>query len=1036
MMDQVQNHNQVETDSENEVEEMEEFYDITTQPTKKDLYENSLKESNLNQSTLIPIISSTNPINNTCYINSSAFEYVIDEFKASKDLDYFEKMSKKQSKFSLCIKGVASINQEIKNGMNGALGHNGKDGEDGKEVPTGVPGSKGSNGTDAYRGQDGQNGFDGNNGASSNHCYVKLERIDDNLQITGAVGPITKRLYEIQTIFFDLSGEDGINGGKGGNGGNGGNGGRGGDGSKGGDADITSGFKGGDGGDAGNGGDGGDGGNGGKGGNGGNGGNLFIEVNDAKLLMLITYDLKGGKPGQGGLGGKGGSGGKPGRIGLGGKGGQGLYANGVAYPSGADGVEGKHGQGGKNGVSGTQGSDGVKGETGSVYYKVKLNNDEIEYGSKIYNLQILDYKIKGELDDGIFEPGETIEIDQFVLYNDGDLSIPYGSQLNLKNTHSFLLNQKDGILIEEIKSKQKITKNQKLQGKIMTDLPKKQGIRIGECQIISGCELFGKDFPDSFKDMTIQVQYPIQIEKLSCFPVMSPGEITELKVDFTNISKIDYGIKSHDQIPVKYKIILPNDISFLEQEGNEYLGSIEKISTQNTAFVKIKVKISDKAKNFQRMKWRVDLIYKDQEIQTDEKEIRICQKFNMNVDQTDLLFISNPHITFNEYNCYQVIFESLNLVPNIYDLELYQDEKDPLWIDKYRGKTIIFPQFSQESILKVRAKDIISHFTTKDKDFDSGFVIIGKISKEILYDEMYKYSFDEIELPEDVFSDYYLWNNISEKDRQNKCKKIENDKTNEFPSKIYKVFTKSNDVKKSGWFTYSYGKAVLKTLPLNRCHRLIQVLDPSLDDYNNVAYSSCFLSEKYKEILAQKSIFSTFKDRLFEVILAIVYSLSIDYKLKLLKPNHPLIQKSRKFLNKENKKEYNFQMILQCCMYQDLKQEFFFTDRSIDRVKLLFEKFKNEKDLHFKEGIHSFWYLISRLLSHTFWRSCISPSLYSKRSNLELLSQECNTFIKKLDVNLNTDNIKIFAENEKEDKERLKFPDIITMILFPLEIQD
>src|SRR5690606_25289541 len=160
----------------------------------------------------------------------------------------------------------------------------------------------------------------------------------------------------------------------------------------------------------------------------------------------------------------------------------------------------------------------------------------------------------------------------------------------------------------------------------------------------------------------------------------------------------------------------------------------------------------------------------------------------------------------------------------------------------------------------------------------SGLVIIGGDPSSTLLKQMYKCSRSEQPLSEKEFSDYFYVNSPTREFMNKRIKGILSKYHSEQPSHIFNVFVKEYAPKSIGYYLYTYGKAVIKQLPLSRIHRLLCVTEG--DDV-----IADFLSKEAKDILEpSKTIFNT-NSRFFEVFLAIVTALSIEKKLHLLKGN-------------------------------------------------------------------------------------------------------------------------------------------------------
>lgn len=83
------------------------------------------------------------------------------------------------------------------------------------------------------------------------------------------------------------------------------------------------------------------------------------------------------------------------------------------------------------------------GKYGSLVYVVTdAQGREMESSGYLYHARVTAYTVSGEIDDGIFEPGETIEIRNMKVSNVGGLTMPSGTVLQFfdNSTISFVEN--------------------------------------------------------------------------------------------------------------------------------------------------------------------------------------------------------------------------------------------------------------------------------------------------------------------------------------------------------------------------------------------------------------------------------------------------------------------------------------------------------------------------------------------------------------------------------------------------------------------
>eukprot|EP01080_Neovahlkampfia_damariscottae_P012588 gene12588-6408_t len=939
--------------------------------------------------------------------------------------EYTVSISKKPKTFDSGIYGRCPSRPKIIEAKPGDHGEDGSPGKNGKNGPEGAPGETGFDGENGKSGSAGENGHQGENGNDSLSIYLKASKKGDKLKMIGSLETETK-ISNDTLLYINASGEDGKRGGDGGNGGNGGKGGNGGDGGNGGKGDISEGCRGGNGGNGGNGGDAGEGGNAGDGGNGGNAGNIYLEVETSELLMYFQFDARGG---DGGEPGKPGQPGEPGTYGQPGKGGAGGKK--ARDSKGSDGSFGAIGKQGKTGLYSSEGKTGEKGKTGKhgrIFFKVE-ETDEI--GEKLYCPTIIDYELTG-LDNGgeysiskgqtgIFSPGEKIVIHDILIENQGDLTLPDGTTIILEANEDFDLITKgeEFPLVQKIKPKEQLLTDFKIYGRFNEiEAPLKPGAYLNSVDLSFRCTLLNRTILHSERIDKVEIRYPLLLNKLVSPSVMSPGDSEEFQIDFKNI-----GDKKRK---IGYKVVLLDDNLTFDDDSQEFVGS--EIKETKITHSYCKVNLSKVAPYFIKVSWKVELYIDEKMVQYEQKEIRVCPKYNTETVSTDILFITNPTFSHDEYKCYMKIFKDLGLVANFYDLELYSEEPKCLWEKQYRGKLIIFPLFNKESITSLKEQDIVSHFVLNIgesyDELDSGLIVIGNYTNQLLIDNLFTIpELKEYEIPEAEFSDTFYVNQPTKEDMIAKLKQLEELKSTEYPSTICQVKSKEFSPKSLGYFSYAYGKAFMKKLPISKLHKFINIkLDSNVKNYSNSFLTSDTISK------TTKSTFTTDSNH-FQFILSLISALSIEMKLQLLMNKNLKL----KFIHDEI--DFDIVQLIQNSLYDDIKQEFFFKDQSLKRVEKLLKFYEDDLDSYFADpGIFTIWYLLSRLESNTFWRSMpFLSSFNEKRSKLSELKEKFGKFLdKKLKLEIqDLPSIKERAEKSAVDPQRLKWKDISKICYYP-----
>jgi hypothetical protein len=306
----------------------------------------------------------------------------------------------------------------------------------GQKVEISGAGSHGTKGRDGQAGQDGlfpggtatsgANGVTGQQGGHAQPITIALKSVSPNafllMQEDTNTTPMVLPLHDPGvSMVFDASGGNGGAGGVGGNGGKGAEGQRGEDATR--ERTGTSGMAGGSAG------------NGGNGENGGNGGNaapikVYLYEEDMDLCAAIdACHVHGGVKGAGGdcgIGGLGGAGGKGGasyawqeeRVSFDRDGQRVVSYERRMNPGGHDGARGAGGQNGNRGQSGQDGKPSFVQFT--VFNGI---TGQMRVYNRTYHLEALRFDPLVS-DDGIIEPGESVNINNLVVRNSGGMPTP------------------------------------------------------------------------------------------------------------------------------------------------------------------------------------------------------------------------------------------------------------------------------------------------------------------------------------------------------------------------------------------------------------------------------------------------------------------------------------------------------------------------------------------------------------------------------------------------------------------------------------
>lgn len=138
--------------------------------------------------------------------------------------------------------------------------------------------------------------------------------------------------------------------------------------------------------------------------------------------------------------------------------------------SGHSGIPGKTGRAGRRGMNAADGQPGKEATFGSVMFVVRDSNGNIVEGNGIcYNAATQGYFVKGLLDDGIFEPGEEIQVSDLMLFNNGRITLPSGPIVSFPSTSTVSFAQ-EAVLLPSVPPQSYYTLSQVFNGKIY-DIP-------------------------------------------------------------------------------------------------------------------------------------------------------------------------------------------------------------------------------------------------------------------------------------------------------------------------------------------------------------------------------------------------------------------------------------------------------------------------------------------------------------------------------------------------------------------------------------
>ena len=776
------------------------------------------------------------------------------------------------------------------NGRSAAPGVDGHPGDCGKSK-----GADGRAGEYGAPGNPGTEGIDGKPGTNASNVTLFLEGDSSKLKVSGSYtfdtnlgGPDNE-----EVLLVNCRGGDGGKGGDGGYGGVGGDGGDGGDGAPGkkgwdnpGGGRGGDGGPGGDGGTGGYGGPGGCGGIGGKGGNAGAGGTCIICAADPKLLILLEVDALNGKAGKGGTGGKGGAGGKGGYGGYGGIGGRGgtgyivqttreyrgsYYVEKqttISMPGndGPDGRRGNPGSNGRLGRDGNSGSDGKQALVGGIAWVVySKEGNVLQQAGTRYDIEVKNFEIVDENNDGVFEPNERIAVSEVLVMNVGGLTLPAGAEVTIQKTKTNTMNfEPIRYKLQEVLPGKSFKVPITFYGRI-NDQPPPLTADLLETRadFESRVELLGRSFSNSFHSKQLRVQYPVKLKQLQCNENVGRSEVTIISIQIENISTKPYGacqgsagkvgVQVHMDarlIPVAYGSYkdekLPYIVSYDPIKRDSVYIEVSCIPPKQTLTMYIAVQIDSEAELFDRCQWQADLCLRGKVIEYKFEKIRISPIYVQREPPGDILMVTGPDISLAAFNLWQRMFHILGVTVDFWDTTRHHGFSEDCstkschsitWVGRYHGRLILYPYCHLPFL---RGSHIIHHFhgeQAERPDLNSGMVLfmrpspLRRVKLESRFQDrgdvpilQHLASIDEsLPLPKEGYGGKHMTSPTSDKSFLKWEQQTLQQKEKENPSHGVSVFRRQSSIESVGSFKYSYGEVDLRRCPLKRSCKFVAV---------------------------------------------------------------------------------------------------------------------------------------------------------------------------------------------------------------------
>jgi hypothetical protein len=581
----------------------------------------------------------------------------------------------------------------------------------------------------------------------------------------------------------------------------------------------------------------------------------------------------------------------------------------------------------------------------------------IEQSYYKFNLCVDTFTIRGELDDGIFEPGERVVIENIQVTNNGGLTLPAGSLLWFPNTSTFQ-SEKAIFSLPAISPNCTHVVPQAFYGNI-PDIPEAQVIGRYQSQttVLSHSELMYRKFNNAAIESTILVQYPVQIN-IEGPEHLVQGEKAIFRINIQNISRIPYG--GTTGYNVSWRLNVDPRLHVTGTDAQVIEGFVDYIAPNTTFVHEFEATVNPNASMFELLPWAVDLFFKNKKVEIVQKSVRVTMSFqamhDQNRDQFDVLFVTNKHIAQTESRLYMRIFDGLGLGVNFWDCEQYNglsidnttNQRHPVsWIGQFQGKLIVFPLGHSSEFPLAFPHDLLSHFIGKISDpvdFDNGLLTIGAATPHVLPYLLGSISGAPVE--SEHLSGSFVLGVPSIEGFQKKCQDYVLKKAKSKTTAIYgldKVAYNVRDVPAKNAFwkaissTYQLGTAEFKELPANCLTRLYNL---SKQDS-----SPLYLSEdRYVSALetTQFPLASRFAITLFSVI----RSLSIATKLKLAYSGGSLAaEEAWTFIGKQGQ-VYTVSDLVCFALYCDISQELLhgIKDGANTRVNRLIYEFNRKPD--------------------------------------------------------------------------------------------
>ncbi|KAH7381945.1 hypothetical protein BKA64DRAFT_684616 [Cadophora sp. MPI-SDFR-AT-0126] len=395
------------------------------------------------------------------------------------------------------------------------------------------------------------------------------------------------------------------------------------------------------------------------------------------LLITLDWDNSGGSGGAQGQHGKPGSGGREGRGGHGHSwvehydqraydddSHRGSHLNNRHMPGGYPGTNGLAGAPARSILRG-----GSSGRDGQIRFVVIFNDGTVSKYASRYDLRIENWMLKDENDDGIYEPGENIMVQNIAIRNHGDMPSPSQSLIRIAITPSQWVDP---------------TVDQEILG-VPTSIPGRTTIhapRMAKAYIKPEPEVRRSPIPLKVDEAVrlegimsginrkllgfgvtcpFIVQYPLRMTQPQFAEAIAHGEQFNIQWSVENISSRIHGIHSDSHRTVSTRISTNSDfVEFLGNEGGTVLDrEIHSINPQERITFKQQFSVSEMAEPFSNGVVKLEFMLSPTSSRQDPMDalfVRSSAQFPVTV--WDLPMQVSPKYQYNQSSSYLLLINA------------------------------------------------------------------------------------------------------------------------------------------------------------------------------------------------------------------------------------------------------------------------------------------------------------------------------------------------------------------------------------------